>query len=135
MLNQNAVKYWSIFIKEGTNRRRLVLCYLDDIPNVCPKDKKSRVLNLTTLNNDCENINVNLAKNCPIFEKAFELSTQGRVLGIDLNTQAFPNEKISLILKAFKFCFENKLVPLASLEKVNGKINNLGIMISFMTMF
>jgi hypothetical protein len=111
---------------------------LDDIPLVCPsfsnwcKDFSSSMSKL------CTDLNVPLAEECPLNEKAFVCQTQGKVLGIYFDTVKlawkFPMEKKVKALKRIKFAFENGL-SLKEMQELLGTLNDICQMCPFLRAF
>jgi hypothetical protein len=60
----------------------LVLRQVDDVPTVAPADTNICEDFSVAYRRTCEKLNVKLAKNCPLNDKAFEVQVRGKVLGV-----------------------------------------------------
>jgi hypothetical protein len=86
----------------------------------------------------CKDINIELAEDCPEFEKAFTDSSYGKVLGkfFDKEKMAWmvPEEKRTELIReiesAHKYGMSTK-----QLESLLGKLNDIGIMCPFLKSF
>ncbi len=78
--------------------RKLVHRQLDDVPVVAPKNSQWGHEFDQTYRGICEKINMVLAPDCKLFEKAFSNTSTGKVLGVVFNTDTLswrlPVEKI-----------------------------------------
>jgi hypothetical protein len=114
--------------------RKLVHHQLDDVPLVAPLNSPWGHEFANTYRSICNKINMVLAPDCKLLEKAFSNSSSGNVLGIVFNTETLswrlPEEKIEKCLKSISN-IENKqettLLDMQACQKgFNGKIT-LGV--------
>ena len=95
---------------------------LDDVPVVSPKNSKISE-NFTKCYKDlCKEINVPLAENCVNFEKAFECTTKGTVLGIEFNSEnlswRLPTDKLNETLELLDEFLGKNMCTLLSFQKL-----------------
>ena len=105
---------------------------LDDTPCVAPKNwiterfsKEMREL--------CKDINIPLAENCPLGEKAFEVVTKGTVLGVGFDSMAMTwflsKEKADKVKRRCLDAIRSQHVDLKQIQKLMGSINDLAQMV------
>jgi hypothetical protein len=86
----------------------------------------------------CKEVNIELAPNCPKFEKAFERTTYGKVLGKFFDTEtlcwSIPDDKKMETIDDIHHVFFNKS-NLLTLQSLMGKLNDIAIMCPFMKNF
>ena len=108
---------------------------LDDVPIIAPKNSQIAEKFASKYKNICHSINVPLAENCPKFEKAFEKSTHGTVLGINFNTEKgswrIPKEKAEDTLHLINQFQKAKTANLKQFQKLHGKLSDFGQMCPF----
>jgi len=120
--------------------RSFVHRQLDDVPVVAPADKIEWCKEFTDNYKECcENVGIALAPDDPNKEKAFYCSKEGKVLGIDFRTDglkwAYPEEKKTKLLIAIEEFLTKDSVNLLQMQKLMGRINDVGLMTPFMKMF
>ena len=104
---------------------------LDDAPCVAPKNwiterfsKEMREL--------CKDINIPLAENCPLGEKAFEVVTKVTVLGVGFDSMAMKwflsKEKADKVKRRCLDAIRSQHVDLKQIQKLMGSINDLAQM-------
>ena len=118
---------------------RLIHRQLDDIPIVSP-DSSDFATNFTkTLKEVCKMLNVDLAKDCKKFEKAFGPTKIGVVLGIEFNscnmTWKLPEDKRIESLHLLKNFLNKNTCTLNEFQKVHGKINDFAQLAIFLKAF
>jgi hypothetical protein len=86
----------------------------------------------------CNDVNIELAPNCPNFEKAFERTMYGKVLGKFFDTETLcwsvPDDKKREAIDDIHHVFFNKS-NLLTLQSLMGKLNDVAIMCPFMKNF
>jgi hypothetical protein len=111
---------------------------LDDVPVVSPANEDWAKMFTYKYKEICKDIGVELAENCPKFEKAFGNTTYGKVLGKFLDTEklcwSLPLDKKSDLIEDIHTAYANK-VNLLSLQSLLGKLNDVAIMCPFMKNF
>jgi len=112
---------------------------LDDVPFVSPKHKNWAQIFAIKYEETCKKIGIDLAPNCPLFEKAFGPSHFGKVLGIFFDTDTLswklPAEKAEKTLFAISKIESQKILNLLDFQKMMGSINNVSIMFPFLQGF
>jgi hypothetical protein len=80
-----------------------------------------------------------LAEDCPNFDKAFSASQYGKVLGVWFNTAdltwSYPAEKTEKLLYAAGKFFSKGKVSLLQMQKLMGRINDVGLLCPFLKAF
>jgi hypothetical protein len=119
--------------------RKLVHRQLDDIPLVAPLNSPWGHEFAEKYKSFCNEINMMLAPDCKLLEKAFSNSSSGKVLGIVFNTETLswrlPEEKIEKCLKSISV-IENKLeTTLLDMQQLMGNLNHVGQMSPFLWNF
>ena len=108
---------------------------LDDVPIVGPADSNTAASFAEAYTNICADIGIPLAPNCPNFEKAFENSTKGTVLGVRFDskdmTWSFSEEKIGEMLEMIETFRNSDSADLLTFQKLHGKLANFGQMCEF----
>ncbi len=117
----------------------LVFRHLDDTPVVGPANKMYCQNFSREYVNICDELNLKLASNCPKNEKAFCNETFGKVLGIWFDTEilswSLPDQKKFETLELVSLALNNNFLPIISVQKLLGKLNNSCLMCPFMSMF
>ena len=112
---------------------------LDDVPFVAPLYSNCSDRFVKTYMDICESINVSLAPVCPSFDKAFCKSTQGKVLGINFNSNALtwslPKEKRRNAILDVQKCKEKSFVSIKQFQSLMGKLNDISVMCPFLKCF
>jgi len=118
--------------------RDLVKRTIDDVPVVSPRNKDWGEKFTDEYKKVCKDINIELAEDCPKFEKAFTDSTYGKVLGkfFDTGKMAWmvPEEKRTELIREIESAHEYG-VSTKQLESLLGKLNDIGIMCPFLKSF
>jgi hypothetical protein len=112
---------------------------LDDVPFVAPVCSNWNNIFSMCYMNICERINVSLAKDCPLFDKAFKNSCFGKVLGINFDTKnvswSLPTEKRNKCVNAIMACLQKDDISVNEFEKLMGRLNDISIMCPFLKCF
>jgi hypothetical protein len=119
--------------------RKLVHRQLDDVPVVVPKHSSWCTEFENVYRNLCSKLNVKLASDCPMFEKAFSNSTFGKVLGIFFNTEnltwSLPKEKTAKCLLSIFNVESKNSVTLLDMQQLMGNLNHVAQMAPFLSNF
>ena len=112
---------------------------LDDVPVIGPENTDHCEKFSATYIDVCKMLNVSLAPACPLNDKAFVNEKFGKVLGInffakDLTWQLPIEKKIKCINAIEKILDENE-TDLLSMQKLMGRLNDVGQMCPFMQLF
>ena len=87
----------------------------------------------------CADIGIKLADNCPKFEKAFENSQYGKILGILFDSEdltwKLPSEKVYKTLFAIDNALKEETISLKTMQKLMGRINDVCLMCPFLHCF
>jgi hypothetical protein len=112
---------------------------LDDIPLVCPAFSNWCNNFNDSISNLCVNLNVPLAPDCPLNEKAFTCKTSGKVLGIYFDSVKlawkYPYEKKLKTLMRVKYAYEDNEMDLKSMQELLGSLNDVSQMCPFLRAF
>jgi len=124
---------------ESNIPHHLVFRQVDDVPSCSPAGTGWCEDFSTKYRNLCEHVNIKLAPNCPQYDKAFELSSRGKVLGImfDANnmTWRLPQKKIDKCLRCIQTALYQDSISLKELQKLIGRMNDVSQMCSFMKIY
>ena len=116
-----------------------VLRQLDDVPAVAPNGSGWCEEFLTKYKNFCNLVNLELASPCPNFDKAFECTKFGKILGICFDTRdmswKLPKEKTESYLRTITEVIVCKEVELKQMQTLMGKLNNVSQMCPFLNSF
>jgi hypothetical protein len=119
--------------------RHLVHRQLDDTPVVAPASSgwcEEFSLKYRKL---CSSLNIDMAKPCPNFDKAFDCSKFGKMLGIWFDTRnqtwGMPTDKILSTIESIVDAYEADTVSLLTMQCLLGKLNNFAQMCPFMNCF
>ena len=118
-----------VCLASGTPKR-LVNRALDDSP--CVSSASSGVVERfsSEMRRLCSRLEILLAENCPLAEKAFELKTRGTVLGIGFYssdmTWFLSEEKTERIIRRCKEVAGSVHVDLKQIQRLMGSVNDLG---------
>jgi len=111
---------------------------VDDVPVVSPANKNWAEQFTYKYKQICSDLGIELAENCPKFEKAFENTTYGKVLGKFFDTEklswSLPLDKKADLIQDIHAAYSNK-VNLSTLQSLLGKLNDVAIMCPFMKNF
>jgi hypothetical protein len=120
-------------------RRHLVLRLVDDVPVVGNVDSNHCKDFTRTYKAVCEKLNIQLADDCPLNDKAFSCQKRGKVLGVmfdstDLSWRMSDN-KISKAKLAVKKAMSIDSCTLKEWQKLMGRLNDISQMCPFMKCF
>ena len=111
---------------------------LDDVPFVASIGSGLAELFCKTYKQICRELNVGLAPECELFEKAFTLSKYGKVLGVffETNTASWclPEDKKEKSLEAIREVLASS-PSVKSFQKLMGRLNDISIMCPFLKGF
>jgi len=119
--------------------KQLIHRQLDDVPIVAPANSNFAGKFSQTYKKVCKALNIEMAVECKLKEKAFDESTTGTVLGIEFNS-----EKLEWKLPSVKWnesiCLLNEFLgkkscTLLEMQKLHGKINDFAQMCPFIKGF
>ncbi len=129
----------SLVLTDCAIPKRQVLRQLDDTPAVAPEGTgwcEEFSLKYRRL---CDEINLELAEPCPNFEKAFDCSKFGKVLGIHFDTSdltwKLPSDKVDSTLKSITEATARQTVPLKEMQSLMGRLNHVSQMCPFLNSF
>lgn len=112
---------------------------LDDLPFVTPVNSDLGIRYAAGYKTLCENVGIKLADNCPYYEKAFEDSTRGTVLGIVFDTTtmlwSISTDKYARIINRIIPAFQGSEFGLNQVQKLLGTLNDFGQMCPFVKGF
>ena len=116
-----------------------ILRQLDDTPVVGPKDTRWCESFYNSYLDICKKINLTLADNCPSHEKAFGVSTFGKVLGINFNSNSLtwylPEDKRLKRLTAIEGIRSSTELNLKQMQSLMGSLNFISSMCPFLNIF
>jgi hypothetical protein len=119
--------------------RHLVFRTLDDVPVVTPADSPDGPRFCAQYKMICQNLNIKLAATCPKFEKSFEDSKKGTILGIIFDTArltwTISPAKRDAILSDIAFPLAGQLIALEEMQHLMGALNDFGQMCPFLQAF
>jgi hypothetical protein len=117
----------------------LVMRQVDDVPIVAPKNSGWCEEYSEKYKKTCQDLNIELAPNCPSADKAFENVTKGKVLGILFDSEnmtwSLPSEKRSKTLRSVAEIFHSETIHLKRFQKLMGRLNHVCQMCDFMKNF
>jgi hypothetical protein len=129
----------SLVLAECRILRQLVHRQLDDNPVVAPASSgwcEEFSLKYRKL---CSKLNLELAKPCPNFDKAFDCMKFGKVLSIWFDTRnqtwTMPMDKILSTTRSITEAYESDTVSLLMMQSLMGKLNTFAQMCPFMNCF
>jgi hypothetical protein len=112
---------------------------LDDVPVVAPGHTDLCEQFTSCYKDICDKINVKLAPNCPMFDKAFSNSTYGKVLGIHFDSTTLswstPVEKKNKAILILKKVLDERKCNLKTMQELLGRINDIVQMCPFLRGF
>ncbi len=120
-------------------RQELVHRHLDDVPVVAPEksgecEKFSEVYRMV-----CAKLNLSLAPDCPELNKAFSVSTKGKVLGVWFDTErlewSVAQDKCTIIKMDIWDMLDCELAEVEKLHKLMGRLNCVATMCPFLRGF
>jgi hypothetical protein len=116
--------------------RKYVLRTLDDIPVLAPKGTTYTISFGMALRGICNDVNVQLAQNCPDNCKAFEHKKKGTVLGICFDSETLQwslgKDKADKFTRRIIDALHMDYISLLQLQQVMGVLNDLTLMCTFM---
>jgi len=123
-------------VKTETNtKEKWIFRQLDDLPVISPENSEISKTFTKTYKETCKNLNIPLAENCPLNEKAFDPTTKGTVLGIEFDSEKLswklPKEKFEETLTMVSVFLNKKECFLLDIQKLLGKLNDFGQMHTF----
>ena len=102
---------------------------LDDFVHICKRDSISHGQFASCFKDLCARLNIKLAENCPNFEKAFENTTRGVVLGVGFDTIKgewyLTKEKVIRLKNRCLSAATKSHLDLKETEQLMGSINDL----------
>jgi hypothetical protein len=112
---------------------------LDDTPSVSPASKNWCNAFLEKYRLICEQINLELAPDCPHFDKSFGPTMMGKFLGVWFKTSdltwRLSDEKISATLQSIKEVTSSDFLSLPAFQSLMGRLNYISTMCPFMNIF
>jgi len=116
-----------------------VLRQVDDVPVVAPGESGLCENFSATYKKICGDLNVKLAPDCPIMDKAFTCQTRGKVLGVKFDsndlTWSLSDKKIQNALGSVKMAMTNDDISLKECQRLVGRLNDVGQLCPFMKIF
>jgi hypothetical protein len=130
----------ALTMTECSIKNDLVHRQLDDVPIVVPNHKKEWCDEFVeNYKNCCKKVNVSLAEDDPLCDKAFSSSQEGKVLGIIFRTKdltwSYPEKKRYKCLAEILKFINSEVVSLLQMQKLMGRLNDIGLMIPFLNCF
>lgn len=114
-------------------------CTLDDVPIVTPATSQQGPIFASAYTDICKQLNVQLAQDCPKFEKAFQDSTVGTVLGIRFDTVrltwTISPEKRDNLLRDIAVPLAGAPLDLEQMQHLMGVLQDFGQMCPFLSGF
>jgi len=119
--------------------KNLVLRQVDDVPSVSPSGTDWCEDFTEQYKDLCNNLNVVLADDCELNDKAFSCQNRGKVLGIMFDstdmTWRVPEKKIEKCLRGIAQVIDTKVCTLHNWQKLLGRLNDISQICSFMKLF
>jgi hypothetical protein len=119
--------------------RKLIHRQLDDTPIVAPAGSGWCEEFYQAYKQICEEINIELAPDCPNQDKSYGPTTRGKVLGIwfDSSTMCWklPSDKREKIIHAIKAATESQEFDTPQLQSLLGRLNFISTMSPFLSTF
>ncbi len=119
--------------------RQLIHRTLDDVPIVTPHASPAGEKFAESYKRKCKDLGIRLAPQCPEFEKAFEDSTKGTVLGITFDTNRLiwhiRTSKLNTLLKKLAGPIAGDGMALQEMQQLMGSINDFGQMCPLLKTF
>jgi hypothetical protein len=107
-----------------------VLRQVDDVPVVAPGDSGLCENFSATYKKVCGELNVRLAPDCPLMDKAFTCQKRGKVLGVKFDTTdltwSLSDKKIQNALGSVKSAVTNDDISLKDCQRLVGRLNDVG---------
>jgi hypothetical protein len=118
---------------------RFIHRQLDDTPVISPASRNWCSTFLNNYRSLCEQINLELAPDCPQHDKSFGQTTTGKILGIWFNTTdltwRLSDEKISGTIQSIKEVTSSTHLSLQAFQSLMGRLNYIATMCPFMNIF
>jgi hypothetical protein len=118
---------------------RFVHRQLDDVPIVAPENSSWCREFYDSYKNICDQLDIELAKQCPDFDKAFGCSKEGKVLGIFFNTRdlswSLPIDKKRKTISEIANLLRESMVSTLQIQSVAGRLNFISSMCPFLNTF
>ena len=112
---------------------------LDDVPVVSPQNSNITENFSKTYKDICKTLSIPIAENCIHFEKAFNATTNGTVLGVVFDSKnlswKLPNEKTNETIQLLNETIQKNSCSLLEFQKLHGKLNDFAQMHRFMKGF
>jgi hypothetical protein len=116
-----------------------VLRQVDDVPVVAPGDSGLCENFSATYKRVCGELNVKLAPDCPLMDKAFTCQKRGKVLGVKFDTTdltwSLSDKKIQNALGSVKMAVTNDDISLKDCQRLVGRLSDVGQLCPFMKVF
>ncbi len=116
-----------------------VLRQVDDVPAVAPAGSGLCERFSETYKKVCNDLNVKLAPDCPLLDKAFTCQTRGKVLGVKFDTMdltwSLSDKKIQNALRSVKSAIDSESVTLKECQRLVGRLNDVGQLCPLMKVF
>jgi len=116
-----------------------VLRQVDDVPVVAPGESGFCEKFSETYKKVCNELNVNLAPDCPMMDKAFTCQHRGKVLGVKFDTTdltwSLSDKKIQNALQSVKSALKSDTVTLKECQRLVGRLNDVGQLCPLMKVF
>jgi hypothetical protein len=116
-----------------------VLRQVDDVPAVAPAGSGLCERFSETYKKVCNDLNVKLAPDCPLLDKAFTCQTRGKVLGVKFDTTdltwSLSDKKIQNALRSVKSAIDSESVTLKECQRLVGRLNDVGQLCPLMKVF
>ena len=117
----------------------LVHRQIDDVPAVAPMNTSWCEEFTKEYSGICEALNIELAPDCPLKDKAFKLSKEGKVLGIMFDSStlswSLPSEKRTEYMNDIHEVLIENCVSLEKAQSILGKLNFVSTMAPMMRTF
>jgi len=112
---------------------------VDDVPSISPADSDWCEEFTDSYKQLCSDLNVVLAEDCPLNDKAFSCQTRGKVLGIMFDssdmTWRVPEKKIEKCLRSIMHAQNAETCTLKEWQKLHGRLNDRSQICCFMKLF
>ena len=119
--------------------RNLVHRQIDDVPVVAPKDSSWCEEFASEYERICNDLNISLAPDCPEKDKAFKISTKGKVLGINFDSEnltwSLPSDKKEEYMNDIHDVLSRGELDLVTGQSLLGKLNFRSTMCPMMRTF
>jgi hypothetical protein len=126
-------------VLKSTTPDSFVLRQVDDVPSVGPAGSGFCEDFTNSYKGLCETLNVKLAENCPLNDKAFETQIRGKVLGVMFDTSdltwRLSDKKLWKAKCSVKKALTEKTISLRDCQRLIGRMNDISIMCPLMKSF